>query len=134
MAESLTSPDRAPPGSPFILIVEDDALTQHVIAQTLREEGCTVAVVPSGQEALDIVRDRLPAAIVLDHRLEDMSGAEFMRRYRLTPSPHAPVVLVTAEYSPQVVADEIGATALVAKPFELDVLLDTLRPYVDCLS
>ena len=130
----MTHPGTGPPDGPFVLIVEDDALTQQVIAQTLREEGCAVAVVASGQEALDVARDRLPSVIVLDHRLEDMSGREFMRRYRLTPTPHAPVVLVTAEYDPQGVADEIGVDALVSKPFELDDLLDTLRPYVECLS
>lgn len=134
MTEPAPLADRGPSGAPYVLIVEDDALTQQVIAQTLRDEGCTVAVVPSGQAALDLTRDRLPAVIVLDHRLEDMSGGEFMRRYRLTPSPHAPVVLVTGEYSPQVVADEIGAAALVSKPFELDALLDALRPYLECLS
>ena len=130
----MTLDDRSPPDAPYVLIVEDDALTQHVIAQTLREEGCAVAVATSGQAALDLAQQRLPAVIVLDHRLEDMSGGEFMRRYRQTPSPHAPVVLVTAEYDPHGIAAGIGVEGVLSKPFELDALLDTLRPYIACLA
>ena len=126
--------DRDPPDGPYVLLVEDDELTQRVIAQTLREEGCRVFVAPSGQEALDVSQIRSPAVIVLDHRLQDMSGSQFMLRYRQTPAPQAPVVLVTAEYDPEGIAASIGVDAHLSKPFDLDNLLDVLRPFLACLS
>jgi DNA-binding response OmpR family regulator len=63
-----------------------------------------------------------------------MDGVEFMRRYRQTAAPHAPVVLVTAADALNDVAAGLGADAVLPKPFDLSELLDTLRPYLECLS
>lgn len=53
----------------------------------------------SGKEGLDLVARRVPALILLDYRLPDMDGLEFLRRLRGegTEGLPCPVILLTGE-------------------------------------
>jgi len=115
-----------PPGRrPTILVVEDDPDLRLVHSEILSHEGYTVLAASDGVEALELVEDEDPPAMVLlDLRMPRMNGWDLAKRLRLRPGwRDIPIVVVAAHYR---IADEaaaIGARAWLHKPVSIDLLL-----------
>lgn len=106
-----------------VLVVDDDKGIREFVRTVLADEGYDVTEATDGQQALDRVAQRRPDVILLDMRMPVMDGWEFARTYRQRPGPHAPIVIVTAALDVAKDAKEIGADGFLAKPFQLDDLL-----------
>ena len=109
-----------------ILLVDDDDSIRQVVTVFLTDEGYDVAGAGDGQAALDLLATFEPNIILLDLRMPVMDGWEFVRLYRALPGPHAPIVAFVAALHPRAVQAEIGAAALLEKPFDLEELLAAL--------
>jgi two-component system phosphate regulon response regulator PhoB len=110
---------RAPQGS-TVLLVDDDADHQNVVAAMLRAAGFVVAGVFSAEEAFDELRKSRPSLVVLDWKLPGMNGVDFCRRLRRDPGlARVPVLFLSAHSSTQdvVTAFAAGADDFVSKPF-----------------
>lgn len=110
---------------PTILVVEDDPDLRLVHSEILSHEGYEVLTAADGVEALEVVEnDGPPAMILLDLRMPRMNGWDLAERLRQRPAwRDIPVVVVAAHYR---IADEaaaIGARAWLHKPVSIDVLL-----------
>lgn len=77
-----------------ILTVDDDENDQFICEYTIRKFDPSIRVIKAfdGSEALDILRDETPDAIILDINMPVMNGFEFLDRYAAEFSVHAPVV------------------------------------------
>jgi CheY-like chemotaxis protein len=114
-----------------ILIVDDEPTIRKLVAEALREAGYHVDLAANGAEALHIMRRRLPHAIVLDLMMPQLDGSGFVELMRLNPRFAAvPLVLASAAYDATDAARRMGARACLAKPFEIDVLLQTIAELV----
>ena len=113
-----------------ILVVDDDGAIRRFLQLALSVEGYAVDSAPDGREALERVARTRPALILLDYKLRDMGAPTFAARYRATPGPHAPIVVLTATVDAAVAAHKTGADAFLPKPFDLDRLLDLVARYV----
>ena len=85
---------------------------------------------PAAGTALDrlwAAWDAQPDVILLDLRLPAVDGKTFAELYRALPVRHAPLVLMSGLPEAAAVAPELGATAVLRKPFALDELLERLR-------
>jgi CheY-like chemotaxis protein len=109
-----------------VLLVDDDDSIRQVVSIFLADEGYEVRAAGDGRAALDILSEFPPDLILLDLRMPVMDGAEFVRIYRALPGPHAPVIAFVAALHAQAAVAEVGAAALVEKPFDLDDLLFAL--------
>jgi CheY-like chemotaxis protein len=113
-----------------VLVVEDDPGIRDVVCDALLLEGFHVLAAGHGAAALEAI-GRLPEdspdVIVLDVRMPVMDGAEFVRRYRQTPGPHAAVLLLTAADDPAGHAAALRADGGLAKPFDLEALLELVE-------
>jgi len=110
-----------------ILVVDDDESIRQIVSIFLTDEGYEVASVANGQVALDIVYEFRPHIILLDLRMPVMDGWQFVRCYRAAPGPHAPIVAFVAALHAEAERDEIGAAGLLAKPFDLEDLLNAVE-------
>jgi DNA-binding NtrC family response regulator len=111
-----------------LLVVEDDDAVRLTIVSFLELEGFTVHAVSSSREALASL-ERQPYPIVLsDIYLDDRTGLDVLEAAR-GRDPECKVVLMTARGTMETVmaATRGGAFDYLAKPFELDQLLTTLR-------
>ena len=63
-------------------------------------------------------------------RMPVLDGWAFVRRYRALPPPHAPIVVMTAATDAGQWAAEVGADGVLAKPFEIERLLDVLEHFL----
>jgi DNA-binding response OmpR family regulator len=62
-----------------ILIVEDDEALREVLAEFLLEEGHTITIACTGQEALNLFRQAEERLVLLDMMLPGVSGLEIIR-------------------------------------------------------
>lgn len=109
-----------------ILVVDDDPAIRTTIADILGLEGYRVETAANGQEALEFLDRERPSVIVLDMRMPVMDGWTFARTLQKR-GVSLPIVVITAAQNAQRWADEIGADAYLAKPFELTDLLDAVE-------
>jgi CheY-like chemotaxis protein len=119
-------------GNGRVLIVEDDESTRELLAEIIAEQGCEARTAADGAAALALVQEWPPSLILLDLRLRGMDGYEFARRYRELPSPHAPIVVLSASWESARALEAIGAVERVDKPFDLQELLDVVERYTPC--
>jgi two-component system OmpR family response regulator len=114
-----------------VLIVEDELRMASLIRRGLVQEGLSVDVAMSGEEALWMAPATQYDAIVLDVMLPGISGFETCRRLR-TSGVWAPVLMLTARDSVEdrVAGLDMGADDYVVKPFAFAELLARLRALV----
>ncbi len=108
---------------PAVLIVEDDPDLVAVLEMVLAEGGRRVRTAAEGHAALERVGEEMPGLILLDMRMPGMNGWDFAREFRLRHGRGCPIVVVTAAENARRRAEEIGADAWLAKPFDLDDVL-----------
>jgi CheY-like chemotaxis protein len=107
-----------------ILVIDDEPSIRELIAEALGEDGFQVRVAANGGAAFEVMRRWPPHVIVLDLMMPRLDGIAFINLLRLNPEFESiPVLLVTAAYEPDEVAERIGARACLSKPFELDRLV-----------
>ncbi len=86
-----------PQGDGSVLVVEDDPSLRELERRTLEKSGWHVEEAANGREAIDSVRKRRPAMIVLDLLMPEMDGFDVIEQLRREPEwRDIPVVVVTA--------------------------------------
>jgi len=112
------------PSEGRVLVVDDHVEMARLLADALTDEGFTVDVATSGQEALAVVRGRVLDAVVCDLRMEQVDGFDVLAAVR-EADPTLPVLIMTAFGGVEnaVEAMRRGATHYFTKPFRLDEVL-----------
>ncbi len=110
-------------GAGPILVVEDDPDLLALMEMILVDAGRRVRTAPEGAAALARAEEQLPALVFLDMRMPGMNGWDFAREFRARHGRACPIVVVTAAENARQRADEIGADAWLAKPFDIDEVL-----------
>ena len=110
-----------------ILVVEDESAVARGLQYALLQEGWSVAVARSGEDALVMVQDRAPDLAILDVRLPGMSGFDLCRELRRTRT--LPILMLTAraEEIDKVLGLELGADDYMTKPFNVRELVSRVR-------
>jgi DNA-binding response OmpR family regulator len=102
-----------------IVIVEDEADTAEMFAEMMRLSGYQVHKSHGGARAIALISEKLPAAVVLDIMMPDLSGMEVLRFMRRDPRLlKIPVVIVSAKGLPSDIRTglEAGAAYYLTKP------------------
>ena len=82
-----------------VLIIDDDPSVILTLSRMLEFEGHQVATVESAQAAYEAVDAKLPDAILLDMRMPQIGGLEFLRTLRSDANRRSiPVGVVTGDY------------------------------------
>jgi CheY-like chemotaxis protein len=109
-----------------ILVVDDDPEILAMLRDFLESEGLAVRTAANGAEALDALDEVAPALILLDMRMPVLDGWGFAQQVRERRLGY-PIVVMTAADSARRWAEEIGATGYIAKPFDVNELLQTIE-------
>jgi len=101
-----------------ILIAEDEKALNDAYVMILKRAGHTVKSALDGAEALKITKAYEPDVILLDLRMPEMSGIEFLKAYKL-PEKHPKVrVIIFSNLDMQKEIDEafsLGASKYMLK-------------------
>jgi len=111
-----------------LLIVDDESRFLNAIATRLRKRGFEVTTATNGLDAIAIARDEKFDVALLDLKMPGMDGSELLR---LLKQEHRflEVVILTGHGSLESAVEltKIGAFGYLPKPYELDMLIDTLK-------
>jgi two-component system chemotaxis sensor kinase CheA len=118
-----------------VILVVDDSLTSRMLERSILEAaGYEVVTASSGEEALELVRERPFALFVVDVEMPGMSGFDFVARTRADAAlAGTPAVLVTSRSAPEDRrrGHEVGARAYIVKgELAQDQFLDSVRRLV----
>ncbi|ATB31023.1 PAS domain-containing protein [Melittangium boletus] len=133
------SPDEpqapCPPTCASVLVADDDEASRYMLERALGSLGQRIVLVETGEEALELAAQQDFAAIVLDIGLPGASGFEVARALkRQERSQHTPLLFVTGQQYTEALVTQAyatGASDLLTKPFNPDVLNTKLRVFVD---
>jgi DNA-binding response OmpR family regulator len=110
-----------------ILIVEDDALLQRVLADFLTAQGFATLIESRGDLAIATIREHNPAAVILDIIIPEVDGFEVCRQVR--PDYQGAILILTGcdQEDDLIRGLESGADDYVTKPVTPQILLARLR-------
>jgi len=113
-----------------VLVVDDDPAIRQFVTDALEESGYRVRAAADGDSALAAVENERPELILLDIRMPGIDGWDVLNQLRSAAGPHCPIVIMTGQYEGQDQALGSGAQGYLAKPFELDDLLECVELHV----
>ena len=113
-----------------ILVVEDDAQLREAIVDTLKLQKISCFQCPSAEAAIVLLKKQNVNMILSDISMAELTGFDLLEHVRKN-YPAIPVVLMTAfgEVEKAVQAIQLGAMDYLVKPFEVDVLVDTVNQF-----
>ncbi|UAW97218.1 response regulator [Halopseudomonas nanhaiensis] len=114
-------------GARRLLIIEDDRSFAMILRDLARESNFQALVAETAHEALQLARQFLPSAIVLDVGLPDQSGLSVLDRLkRDVRTRHIPIHIISADdYSERALS--LGAIGYALKPVQRDELVGVLK-------
>lgn len=113
-----------------ILVVDDEADCQTVLAMYLESQGYRVQSATSGIEALSIFESDPPDLVISDVMMPEMDGFEFCRRLRRTRLGQLiPFIFLSGqgEIESKVEGHSIGADDYLVKPFQSEEILAKVK-------
>jgi FixJ family two-component response regulator len=115
------------PTAPMVFIVDDDPSVREALSSLIRSVGLRAQTFGSAQEFLRHTRPDTPSCLVLDVRLEGLSGLDLQRELRDT-GERFPIIFITGhgDIPMSVRAMKAGAIEFLSKPFRDQDLLDAI--------
>jgi FixJ family two-component response regulator len=114
--------------SKFIAIVDDDDSVRSALEGMLKAIGLPARAFASGEEFLSSGERNCAACLITDIRMPGMSGLELQAKLN---AEHCkiPTIFITAhgDAKMRMQAMRAGAVEFLAKPFDDEVLLDSVR-------
>jgi CheY-like chemotaxis protein len=110
-----------------VLVVEDERAFAGILYDLARELGYRCLVALSADEGLQLAREFLPSAVLLDMRLPDRPGLSLLQDLKEDArTRHIPVHVVSSEDRSEA-ALHMGAIGYAQKPASRDALKDVFR-------
>jgi two-component system phosphate regulon response regulator PhoB len=116
-----------------ILLVEDEKSIVTLIKYNLEKEGFKVFCSETGEDALKIIKEKIPDLVILDWMLPDTSGIDVCRQIKVDKKlKNIPVLILTAKGEPddKIKGLEVGADDYVTKPFNNRELLLRIKSLI----
>lgn len=107
------------------LIVDDSKMIRRVAARIVRDLKMNPTEAANGKEAIEMCKESMPDAILLDWNMPIMDGLSFLKALRKHPDGKTPIVVFcTAERDVLKITEALdaGADEYVMKPFDSDIL------------
>jgi DNA-binding response OmpR family regulator len=110
-----------------IVVIEDDPLILHPLADALREYDYTVFTAADGKSGLETVFARRPDIVILDILLPEMDGWEVCKAIR--NASVVPILMLSSlnEEVDRILGLELGADDYLTKPFSTRELIAHIR-------
>jgi FixJ family two-component response regulator len=116
----------------LIAIVDDDELMRDALKGLLNEAGFPVRAFASAEEFLDSGEQHRAACLIADIRMPGMSGLDLQARLN-ADDIRIPIIFITAHGDEHLRMQALrsGAVEFLAKPFDDEALLESVRAALD---
>ena len=111
-----------------ILLIEDDSRISDFVVKGLEENGHTVTLATSGEQARDWIADHSWDIILMDIMLPGIDGVQLTKLIRYKQN-HTPIIMLSAlgDADDKVSALDSGADDYLVKPFHFKELLSRIN-------
>jgi len=116
-----------------ILIVEDEIVFAKAVKKQLQRAGYKCEIAGDLDTAREKFESQMPDLVLLDMRLPDGSGLDFLESIKNGQNPNAAVLVMSAygELEDAVSAMKMGASDYLKKPVDLEELLINIEKVLD---
>ena len=110
-----------------LLVVDDNRIYLDMVKELFEYAGLKVLCADSGEEALEMIKEKPFGLIFTDFDMPQMNGIELAGRIR-EMVPDARIVMITSDPSPEIttLAMRAGISRVTSKPYELKHILDII--------
>jgi CheY-like chemotaxis protein len=107
------------------LVIDDDPSIRYMLSRVLIGEGYETCSAANGESGLSIAGKKEIDLVLLDLKMPGIGGRETLASLK-GAHPHLPVIVITA-VSPKEFGSVAGVNALLQKPLDFPILLDTIQ-------
>jgi two-component system, OmpR family, manganese sensing response regulator len=113
-----------------VLYVEDNEDSCEIMTLILNDAGYETVTCATSEEGLKLAKQGGFSAIILDHRLNNISGVDICREIR-TYDQKTPIIFYTADALPKVQKEALqaGAQAYLLKPYGFETIAQTIEQF-----
>lgn len=117
---------------PHLTIIDDDEDFVEMLKEIVEEAGFVVQTYTYAS-FVNVLEQDLPTVILLDVWFDSwQSGLDLAKALKNSVSlEKVPVVLMSSDMDIGKYSEEVGASSYLAKPFDMDELIDTLRTVIN---
>ncbi len=117
-----------------VLIIDDDLAVQDALKAVVESAGYSVALAGNGRDGIDLMKDFQADLVITDILMPVKEGIETIKELR-SNWPNLPVIAISGGGTRGNLnfldfAQSFGASRVIAKPVEPDVLLATIAELV----
>lgn len=116
-------------GPKTVLIVDDEKDLRDSVSMALEAQGYNVVIAGDGREGISMAAEHTPSLILVDYRMPELNGVEFLDTLRNTEGlTDTPVVIITVdpELDLRKNASQLGIQGFLVKPFSMEELMQTV--------
>jgi CheY-like chemotaxis protein len=109
-----------------VLVIEDDPTLREILEEVLCDEGHEVRLAANGTQGLVSLQSWHADLVILDLMMPGISSDEFRAQQRQIGDTPARLLVLSASHEREAAAARLDADALLAKPFSLVSLTETV--------
>lgn len=113
-----------------VLVVDDNPVNLKLLRLVLSLDGFRVEAATTAEEALEVMRQRTPVAVVADIEMPGMNGLEFARIVRATPEWEGVGLVAVSAHATKLDAQRAlsaGYAGLIPKPIDTRTVSRRIR-------
>lgn len=117
---------------PLVLVVDDSITVRRVTQRLLKREGFRVALASDGLQALERLKEEIPAVVLSDIEMPRMDGFDLARNIRADEQLRdLPIIMITSRIAEKhrEHARELGVDHYLGKPYSEEELIGLVRQY-----
>jgi DNA-binding NtrC family response regulator len=110
-----------------VLLVDDDLNSLNILVEIMRRDEYNTISAIDGHDAISKMQDNPVDIVILDFHLPDTTGLDVLKQIK-SIQPNIPVIIMSADSSPNILLDVHGAGAysFIRKPVDLKWLRQTV--------
>ena len=119
--------------APLILVVDDSLTVRKVTSRLLEREGYRVLTAKDGVDALELIKDTLPAVMLVDIEMPRMDGFELTKAVRGDQRTRGiPIIVISSRTAEKhrSQATQLGVNAFLGKPYQESELLEQVLKFL----
>ncbi len=119
-----------------VLVIDDEEPIRSALEDMLGDEGHEVRTAADGRQGLQIIAGWVPDVILLDLSMPVMGGRAFREAQLALPQAlrDVPIIALSGARNAEEQARELGAVAVLSKPFDLNELEEAVDKAMDARS
>jgi chemosensory pili system protein ChpA (sensor histidine kinase/response regulator) len=127
-------PAPAAPAAPVVMVVDDSLTVRKITSRLLEREGYQVLTAKDGLDALEQMKDALPAVMLVDIEMPRMDGFDLTRTLRGDPRTRGvPIIMISSRTAEKhrSQAAALGVNVFLGKPYPESELLQRIADYLE---